>query len=58
MKIEGHTTVTDSPSKASYWLTRAACALDCAVQCGGGAEADQLERDCDKLAKRLKEAGN
>lgn len=52
----------DDPSvgKASYWLTKAATALDCAVQCCGtedSKEIDAMEDRCDELAAKLKEMG-
>ncbi len=48
----------DDPSggKASYWLRRAARMLDCAVQCCGtedSEEIDRMERRCDELAVKL-----
>ncbi len=49
-----------SDGKASYWLTRAASMLDCAVQCCGGEEAQEvidMETRCDELAKQLRERG-
>lgn len=49
-----------SGGKASYWLTKAAQALDCAVQCCGtddSAVIDAMERRCDELAAKLREQG-
>jgi len=36
--------------KPSYWLTKAANALDCAVQLTGDDEIDRMESRCDALA--------
>lgn len=47
-------------AKPSYWLTRAAGALDCAVQTAGpphSTEIDKLETRCDELAALLKGEG-
>jgi hypothetical protein len=53
----------DDPSggKASYWLRKAAAALDCAVQCCGTPEVDEIdamEGRCDDLAAYLGDLGN
>lgn len=49
-----------SGAKPSYWLKRAACNLDLALQCCGSEESteiDQMESRCDELAKKLEEQG-
>lgn len=54
-------TVDPSGGKASYWLTKAANALDCAVQCCGdlevAGEITAIEERLDELALEAKEAG-
>lgn len=47
-------------NKASYWLTKAAGALDCAVQLTGDAntdEIDAMEDRLDELADEYRKAG-
>lgn len=58
--VEAVTAHDPSGGKASYWLTKAAQALDCAVQCCGtddSAVIDAMERRCDELAAKLREQG-
>ncbi len=52
--------IDPSGGKASYWLDKAASALDCAVQCCGtldSHEIDVMESRCDELAAKLREVG-
>jgi hypothetical protein len=54
-------TYDPSGGKASYWLTKAANNLDCAVQCCGSpesAEITEMEARCDELADIMKKRGN
>lgn len=47
--------------KASFWLDRAATALDCALQLTGDEYSPviaELERRCDDIAKIQREKGN
>lgn len=49
-----------SEGKASYWLGRAATMLDCAVQCCGTDDTDEIDRmeeRCDELAAKLAKEG-